>query len=51
MKNIFYVYAYLDPTKPGKYEFLETCFLYKPFYIGKGQKNRYLQHLKDTKKY
>ena len=36
-----YVYAYLDPRKPGKYSYkgLNVSFLYEPFYIGKG-KNR-----------
>lgn len=30
MKNKYYVYAYLDPRKPGKYfyEGLDFCFLY-----------------------
>lgn len=32
--NIFYVYVYLDPTKPGKYKYGEFEFEYLPFYVG-----------------
>jgi hypothetical protein len=50
MKNKFYVYAYLDPIKPGKYSYdgLDVCFLYEPFYIGKGSGNRITNHLKKS---
>jgi hypothetical protein len=43
----FYVYAYLDPRKPGKYQYdgLDVCFLYEPFYVGKGQGRRHKDHL------
>lgn len=44
MENIFYVYAYLDTTKPGVYnyscDFGEISLEYEPFYIGKGNKKR-----------
>ena len=46
MKNIFYVYVYLDPRFKGDYEYDSLKFDYRPFYIGKGKKNRYLEHLK-----
>lgn len=36
MEKRFYVYALLDPTRPGRFAFGEFCFLYEPFYIGKG---------------
>lgn len=41
-KNEFYVYCYMDPRKPGKYTYdgLDICFLYEPFYIGKGKGGR-----------
>lgn len=41
MKDIFYVYFYLNPMKPGKFTFdLDFSFLYEPFYIGKGKGDR-----------
>ena len=49
MKDIFYIYAYIDPSKKGEYfyECLDFSFLYEPFYIGKGQNERMFIHLKD----
>lgn len=46
MKNKFYVYIYLDPRKPGKYEYNNYSFEYEPFYVGKGSNNRWKSHLK-----
>ena len=34
--SIFYVYAYLDPRKPGVFQYKDFRFDYEPFYIGKG---------------
>lgn len=45
MDKIFYVYALLNPLKPGKFEYGKITFDYKPFYIGKGKGNRYHHHL------
>ena len=47
--NVYYVYVYLDPRKPGKFEYDEFTFDYEPFYIGKGTKSRLLKHLKNEK--
>ncbi len=46
--NHFYVYAYLDPRKPGffKYDSLELD--HEPFYIGKGQKERLFDHISES---
>jgi hypothetical protein len=45
MKNIFYVYVYLDPRKPGNYVYGEYEFDYEPFYVGKGNNGRAYVHL------
>ena len=47
----FYVYIYLDPRKPGKYTYEDLCFLYEPFYIGKGKNNRIDGHLYESYNY
>lgn len=49
MENNSYVYAYLDPRKPGKYCYEECIFDYEPFYVGCGKNNRLLSHLKEAK--
>lgn len=49
MENNSYVYAYLDPRKPGKYCYEEYIFDYEPFYVGCGKNNRLLSHLKEAK--
>lgn len=47
-QKIFYVYVYLDPRKPGKYVYGDFQFDYEPFYVGSGQRKRYLSHAKDS---
>lgn len=44
----FYVYVYLDPTKPGEYKYGEYEFDREPFYVGKGLKEQYLKHIKEA---
>lgn len=48
-----YVYVFLNPTKPGRYEY--TCpsgkavhFEYEPYYVGKGKDRRAASHFKDS---
>jgi len=47
-KNIYYNYIYFDPSKPGKFFYpdLDLCFLFEPFYVGKGHNKRFLDHIK-----
>lgn len=39
--NQFYSYIYLDPRKPGNYEYNGCRFPFEPFYVGKGCGDRY----------
>jgi len=49
--NIFYNYVYLDPRKPGNYNYGEYHFDYEPFYVGKGSNGRYrVKHNGDCEK-
>lgn len=48
--NRFYVYVYLDPRKPGDFNYDEYHFDYEPIYIGKGSNNKqHLRHLREAK--
>ena len=46
MRSDFYVYALLDPRKPGKYRYGKLRFDYEPFYVGKGCGKRHDAHFK-----
>ena len=43
----FYTYCYLDPRKPGDYNYGSYHFDYEPFYIGKGKGDRIKVHLRE----
>jgi hypothetical protein len=47
----YYNYIYLDPRKPGRfqYEGLAFALLYEPLYVGKGKKRRYLHHFVEVR--
>jgi len=49
--NSFYVYAYLDPRKPGNFSYSGFEFDYEPFYIGKGRGSRINRHLNINKEF
>ncbi|MGF3990475.1 GIY-YIG nuclease family protein, partial [Staphylococcus aureus] len=46
---LYYVYALLDPRKPGSYLYTVgdkvVAFDHEPFYVGKGKGRRMYQHL------
>ena len=44
----FYVYAYLDPRKNGRFSYGEYIFEAEPFYIGKGYDKRLDFHMKEA---
>ena len=46
----FYVYAYLDKERPGKFTYQDLSFDYEPFYIGKGKNDRCYKGIRDKKK-
>ena len=43
----YYIYIYLDGSKPGIYKFDDLEFYYEPFYVGKGTGNRIKSSLYD----
>lgn len=43
-----YVYALLDPRKPGRFRYGRWVFRFEPFYVGKGKGNRCHTHIKSA---
>lgn len=49
LKKEFYIYVYMDTTKPGVFVYDDLILEYEPFYIGKGKGSRYKQHIIDSR--
>ena len=49
MECKFYVYALLDPRKPGRFVYGDVEFEFEPFYIGKGAGYRAIRHIQYVK--
>jgi len=55
LDEIFYVYVLMDPRKPGPWKFMlpggkTITFPFLPIYIGKGNDDRILDHVKTAKR-
>lgn len=49
--NIFYVYVWVDPTKPGKYNKYgkDISFNFEPHYVGKGKEDQCFSHFYEAR--
>jgi len=43
-KNVYFVYCFLDPRKPGNFIYDDYIFDFEPMYVGKGKGNRPKRH-------
>lgn len=43
-EQIYYVYIFLDPRKPGEWRYKDYIFQFQPFYVGKGKADRINEH-------
>ena len=44
---MYYIYIYLDPLKPGNYNYENLSFNYEPFYVGRGKNYRFKIHIQN----
>lgn len=42
--NLYFVYCFFDPRRPGKYSYRDFYFEFEPIYIGKGKGKRPQKH-------
>jgi hypothetical protein len=48
--DVYFIYCFLDPRKPGDFIYDDLKFDYEPIYIGKGKGIRPKRHLLKVEK-